>query len=87
MLKFEHHQCIQINNEKEFDRIFKYTRAGLKGMTLDTWSSKYGYPKFPIYLEHAISVHGSSIGYSDQPVNTWTNKPMEVLSLDQALFE
>jgi hypothetical protein len=87
MLKFDYHQCVQINNEQEFDRIFQYTRVGVNGRPLNEWLTQHGYPNFPIYLEHAVSVYGTSIGYSSQPIGTWTNKPMEVLSLDQALLK
>lgn len=88
MLKFEYFQCVQINNEQEFNRIFKYTRAGVKGISLNEWVAQNGYPNFPVYLEHAVSVSaGTSIGYTRKPKNTWTNKPMDVISIDQALFD
>lgn len=83
ILSFNKRQCVQINNKEEFDAIYNNFRSAER-MSLETWAEKYGYPEFPVYLEKSDSVHNESIGFTREPINTWTQDEYEVITLEQA---
>lgn len=88
-LEFHDYQCVQINNEIEFDKVYPYLRSAQMGVTLDEWLTNInkGYPTFPIYLEHMQSVSvGWSIGFIYEPIGTITKYSYEIITLEQAML-
>lgn len=88
MLNFSSNQCVKVNNEQEFDKIYPYLRSAENGVSLSEWINDVngGYPEFPIYLEHTVSVtRGSFIAFSREPKNTWTGFDYNIISVDTAL--
>lgn len=90
MLNFNTNQCVQVNNEQEFNKIYPYLKSYKQGVSLEEWINNIngGYPSFPMFLEHATSVtRGSFIIFTNEPKNTWTNEDYEILSVRVALGE
>jgi hypothetical protein len=78
-MEFKNNQCVKIENESQFNEAYHLLRSAQRGIPLEQWVKSYGYPKFPVYLEHANSVYYDSIGFSSTPKNTWTNEDYEIL--------
>jgi len=69
---FNSNQVVRIENKEQFDEIYHVFRSAKNGIPLEKWIKEIngGYPKFPIYLEHANSLLGSSIGFTSETKNT-----------------
>ena len=83
---FHSGQVVKIENKEQFNEIYHLLRSAQSGVPLEEWINEIagGYPEFPIYLEHFNSVFHSSIGFIFNPVNSYTNQPYEVLSIEEA---
>jgi hypothetical protein len=78
-LKFTENECVEIKTKDQYNSICHLLRnTNLIKCEL----------KQTVYLEHANSVtRGHSIGLIFEPFNTWTNQPLTVLSLEEALSD
>ena len=79
--QFNNNQVVKIENKEQFDEIYHCFRSAQMGISLEEYIAKYGYPEFPIYLEHMYSVYmGAIIGMTWEPFN----KQYEILSFEDA---
>jgi len=70
MLNFNTNQCVQVNNEQEFDKIYPYLKSCKQDVSLEEWINDIngGYPSFPMFLEQAKSVtRGNFIAFTSEP--------------------
>ena len=88
MLNFNTDQCVLIENREQYESIYHHMRSANTYSSLSEWESVYGKitkDDFPFYLQWSESVtRGRSIGRISEPKNTWTKKPLEILTFDLA---
>jgi hypothetical protein len=71
-LKFADDECLEILNQDQYNK----ARHLLRNPNMEYNG------KFPIYFEHANSVtRGSSVGITLNPIDTWTGKPLKMVSI------
>jgi hypothetical protein len=85
-VNFSENECVKIENLEQFKEIYHVLRSA-RVISCDDWLAKYGTPKFPRYLEHANIIGRNSIGFCNEPISTFTRKPYEVLTFEQATLE
>lgn len=74
-------KCVLVNTEEEFKILYPNMRSAQNGIKYDDQSNKPY--RYPIYIEEANSVTtGRSYGWGITNINTWTGKPMEVLTIN-----
>ena len=67
-LDFEPGEYVKIKNRNQFKKIYPFLRSYTQyGVEYEDWVKKHGMPSFPLYLEYAQSVTGTTIGYTHFP--------------------
>lgn len=75
-LHFNSDQCVEIVNYDQFNEVKHVLRNPAMNMRCP----------FPVYFERANSgTRGSSIGIILEPVGTWSNQPLEIISFNEAI--
>jgi len=84
---FNQNQLVKIVDRDQFDIIYPLLRSAQKGIDLITWvhNINYGYPDFPIYLEHAKSNFVTSIGFRKDTTPSWGCREYEILSFEEGI--
>lgn len=66
-MTFNIDECVMISSLEEFESVIQFLRGGKKSTV----------PEFPVYLEQTHK----GLGYTYEPVNTWTKEPYKILKL------
>jgi len=81
-LSFNESQCVKIETKEQYDEI---RHLLVTTMTFDEVCEKHTMITLPVYLENCFSqLSGHTIGWISKPICSWTKKPLEVLSFEEA---
>lgn len=85
-INLETNQCVEINSESDFEKIYSFTRPFKNGLSFEDYIYQYGYPYFPSYVYWSESVFKwVSLGLNSDPINLFTKQKLQIININQAI--